>query len=139
MAATWQIRKALDNDRNVVVKLWEEAGFGSTNADEWGAITSAGGPVELLVAEEDGRVIGTAVSSFDGWRAFVYHVVVAPAHQRQGVARALMSEAESLIKRHGARRAFALVNSEHTAGLALCAAAGFIPEGDMAFVKEFSK
>lgn len=133
----WVMRSAQQEDRDAVVKLWETAGLGGTTEDEWRALTT--GPYDsVLVAEDDGNIVGTAVTAFDGWRAFLYHVATDPATRRRGLAKALMGEAEQQMRVRGARRIFSLVNENNTAGLALCAAAGYEPEGDLAFVKEIA-
>jgi ribosomal protein S18 acetylase RimI-like enzyme len=131
------MRPARQEDRDAVVRLWEAAGFGETTDEEWQAL-AAGGNDSVIVADEDGRIGGTAVTAFDGWRAFLYHVAVDPASRRRGLAKALMTEAEQQMRSRGARRLFALVNENNTAGLALCAASGYEPEGDVAFVKEIA-
>jgi ribosomal protein S18 acetylase RimI-like enzyme len=89
-----------------------------------------------LVAEDGGRIIGAAVASFDGWRAYIYHVAVAPEARRQGIARELMDASEERLRQRGARRVYALVNGDNTAGLALAAVSGYMPEGDVVMEKE---
>jgi ribosomal protein S18 acetylase RimI-like enzyme len=66
-------------------------------------------PGALLVAEVDGRLVGTVVSGWDGWRGSIYRLVVHPDHRRQGLARRLLSDAESRLIRLGARRMQAIV------------------------------
>ena len=131
----WQIRPARQEDHDSALTLWSNAGMGRASEEEWRAII-AGPSATLLVAAEGGKLIGTAVTSYDGWRAYVYHVAVDPGARQRGVAKALMAEAEKQLRQRGARRIFALVNENNTAGLALCAAAGYEPEGDLAFVRE---
>lgn len=131
----WQIRRAQDSDRDPVLRLWDTVGLGRTTDDEWSAITT-GDRNTVLVAEENGAIVGAGVATYDGWRAYIYHVAVAPDQRQRGIARALMAEAEQHLVRQGARRVYALVNEDNTAGLALCAGSGYEPEGDIAFVKE---
>jgi ribosomal protein S18 acetylase RimI-like enzyme len=100
----WSIRGAVAQDRAEVERLWDTAGLGACNDEEWRALTVATS-THLLVAEDGGRTIGTAVASFDGWRAFIYHVAVAPDRRGEGVATSLMAEAEATLRRQGARRA----------------------------------
>lgn len=38
----------------------------------------------LLVAERAGRIVGTLVAAWDGWRGNMYRLVVLPDHRRQG-------------------------------------------------------
>ncbi len=92
--------------------------------------------IYLFVAEEDGSLIGVAVASFEGWRAYIYRVAVAPGHQRRGLAKALMTEAEAHVAREGARYIYAMVAEENTGGLALVEAMGYRPEGAVVYVKE---
>jgi ribosomal protein S18 acetylase RimI-like enzyme len=129
------VRPARSEDHDTILRLWETCGLGQTTEDEWRAITS-GSPDMLLIAEEDGALVGAIVASFDGWRAFVYHLAVAPEMRRRGIGRVLIEEAERQLKARGARRIFALVNERNTEGIALCVATGYEPEGDVAFVKE---
>jgi ribosomal protein S18 acetylase RimI-like enzyme len=129
-----QIRAASPEDHDAVMKLWGDGGLGIVNDEQWRAITT-GGCARLLVAEDGGTPVGAAIAAYDGWRAFVYHIAVAGQYRRQGVATALLSEAERDVKRRGAERIFVLVHESKTDGLALCTAAGYELEGDLALVK----
>ena len=137
-ATTWSIRPGDARDREPVDRLWESAGMNRVSDLEWKAITG-NGAARLLVCEEQGMVIGAAVTAFDGWRAYVYHVAISPDFRSKGVARAVMAEAEENLRRQGAARVYVEVNGENTAGIALCTACGFEPEGDIALVKEIAR
>jgi len=52
----------------------------------------------LLVAEADGRLVGTVIGGWDGWRGNIYRVAVSPAYRRRGLARALVAEADRLLR-----------------------------------------
>jgi len=67
----------------------------------------------LLVAEADGRLVGTVIGGWAGWRGNIYRVAVSPAYRRRGLARALVAEADRLLHHMGARRISALVESDH--------------------------
>jgi ribosomal protein S18 acetylase RimI-like enzyme len=67
----------------------------------------------LLVAEADGRLVGTVIGGWDGWRGNIYRLAVSPAYRRRGLARALVAEADRLLHQMGARRISALVESDH--------------------------
>jgi ribosomal protein S18 acetylase RimI-like enzyme len=129
-----EIRAGRHSDHDAVQRLWAEAGMPSATESEWSALCGDGS-ANLLVAEDDGNVCGAAVVAFDGWRAFVSHVAVAPGFRRGGVGRALVAEAERYLQDRGARLVFALVKESMTDGLALLGASGYEPEGDIAFVK----
>ena len=132
-----EIRRASRGDREAVLRLWEEAGLGATDDQQWTSITEGQGTT-LLVAEENGAVVGSAVAAFDGWRAYIYHVAVAPSHQGRGLAKLLMAHSESHLKALGAPRTYVLVSESNAAGFALSAAMGFEPEGDVALVKQIT-
>ena len=46
--------------------------------------------VAMLVATEDGRIVGSLLGTFDGWRGNLYRLVVKPSMRRRGVATALV-------------------------------------------------
>lgn len=55
----------------------------------------------LLVAELDGRVIGTVIAGYDGYRGWLYHLAVEGSHRRRGFGRALVREAEARLRARG--------------------------------------
>lgn len=131
----WRIRQATPQDYDAVATLWKEVDLGQPDDQEWRALTE-GPAATLLLAEENGTLLGTAVAAFDGWRAYIYHVAVAPPYRQRGLAKTLMTEAEEHLRRKGARRVYVVVHESNTAGLALAAAMGYQPVGDLGFVKE---
>jgi ribosomal protein S18 acetylase RimI-like enzyme len=132
-----RIRAAEATDREAVQQIWEESGLGPATPDEWTALME-GTTNAVLVAEDGGQIVGAAVASFDGWRAYIYHVAVAPQARRQGIAGELMQTAEQYLTGAGARRVYVMVHELNTEGLALTASAGYLPEGDIVFVKRLA-
>jgi ribosomal protein S18 acetylase RimI-like enzyme len=63
----------------------------------------------LLVGEEDGRLVGTVIAGWDGWRGGIYRLAVLPECRRRGVGQALVAEAERRLVARGARRLNAMV------------------------------
>jgi ribosomal protein S18 acetylase RimI-like enzyme len=51
----------------------------------------------FLVGVLDGQVVATAMVGYDGHRGWIYYLAVAPEHQRKGLGRAMMAEAERLL------------------------------------------
>jgi ribosomal protein S18 acetylase RimI-like enzyme len=51
----------------------------------------------FLVAEDDGRVVGSVMAGYDGHRGWVNYLAVDPSQQRSGLGRELMAEAERLL------------------------------------------
>ena len=108
-----EIREATTADIDAVLALWSaDADPGRTIIDEPQALLrlleSRGGI--LLLAERDGQLIGTVIAGWDGWRGNLYRLVVSAEHRRQGVARALVAEAERRLKERGCPRITALVH-----------------------------
>jgi ribosomal protein S18 acetylase RimI-like enzyme len=79
----------------------------------------------LLVAEAEGRMVGTIIAGWDGWRGNLYRLAVLPTARRRGIALRLVAEAERRLAGKGARRLSALVMSEHDPAVALWLAAGY--------------
>jgi ribosomal protein S18 acetylase RimI-like enzyme len=105
------IRPARSKDIEEVLALWSNADAEPTRTDDADSLELLlrHDPGSLLVAEVDGRLVGTVVSGWDGWRGSIYRLVVHPDHRRQGLARRLLSDAESRLIRLGARRMQAIV------------------------------
>jgi ribosomal protein S18 acetylase RimI-like enzyme len=61
-------------------------------------------PELFLVAEQSGRVIGTAMAGYDGHRGWLYTVAVRPSHQGRGIGSLLVEEAEKRLHALGCRK-----------------------------------
>jgi len=131
----WAVRRAGHADRKAVLELWQSVGLTSADDDEWRALTR-GAAAKLLVSHDGDRLAGTVVVAFDGWRAYLYHLAVAPFARGRGLGRVLLADAEADLLSQGARRVYVEVSEADTAGIAFCTSAGFEPEGDIALVKE---
>jgi len=131
------IRQAMQHDENEVLRLWDTSGLGKTAPDEWEALVG-GATSAVLVATDAGDIVGTAVASYDGWRAYIYHVAVDPWRRREGIARALMLEAETYLIEAGARYVYTMISDQNTEGLALLGETGYSPEGDMVLAKRLA-
>jgi ribosomal protein S18 acetylase RimI-like enzyme len=110
-----------------VLGLWREAGSVPSVSDDPASLerlleTSKDA---LLVAETDGRVMGTIIAGWDGWRANVYRLAVLPPARRQGIALRLVADAEPRLATKGARRLSAIVMSAHDPAVVLWLAAGY--------------
>jgi len=64
----------------------------------------------------------------DGHRGWVYYLAVQPSHQRQGVARALMSACEDWVRERGVLKIQLMVRSTNPSALAFYQAVGFTAE-----------
>jgi len=67
----------------------------------------------VLLAEENGELVGTLIAGWDGWRAHLYRLAVSPDRRRQGIASALLAEAQERLAGLGARRLDAMVLNDN--------------------------
>ena len=98
-----QVRGYQDSDEASVVRLWTECGLVRPWNDPRKDIRRklAVRPDLFLVGELDGTVVGTVMAGYDGHRGWVNYLGVDPACRRQGLGRALMAEAERLLRQAG--------------------------------------
>jgi ribosomal protein S18 acetylase RimI-like enzyme len=87
-------------DEAAVVALWQRCGLTRPWNDPHKDIRRklAVRPDLLLVAESDGAVIGTVMVGYDGHRGWINYLGVDPTCRRRGIGRALMDEAERLLR-----------------------------------------
>jgi ribosomal protein S18 acetylase RimI-like enzyme len=97
--------------------LWETAGTGIhvRRADEPAEIQKKleRDPDLFLVAEADGRLVGTVIGGFDGRRGLVYHLAVEAGLRGQGIGQRLMDELERRLRLKGCLKSYLLVTTEN--------------------------
>ncbi len=97
--------------------LWAAAGltrpWNDPVADAHRAL--AGPTSTILAARIDGALIGTVMTGHDGHRGWVYYLAVAETARRTGVARQLMTAAETWCAAHGIARLNLMVRSDNAA------------------------
>jgi ribosomal protein S18 acetylase RimI-like enzyme len=110
------LREAHVEETPAVLDLWraayEPSSVRSTQEDI-PRLLAHGSASRLIVAEIDGRIAGTLIATFDGWRGNMYRLAVHPDFQRRGVARRLVEEAHAWLRGQGCRRITALVEGDH--------------------------
>jgi ribosomal protein S18 acetylase RimI-like enzyme len=94
-----------------VLALWLEARGAPGNTDNHTALERLLDRDQdaLLIAVQDGCIVGSLIVTWDGWRGNMYRLTVHPAHQRRGLALQLIRAGEELLRQRGARRVTALV------------------------------
>lgn len=121
------IRDCRCEETDAVLELWRQAaatpGVTDTADDLRRAITDS--PANVLVAEVDGRIVGSVIGTFDGWRGNIYRLAVHPELRRRGIARALLAEVEKRFARQGAKRITALVEKAHPLAMNFWQAVGY--------------
>jgi ribosomal protein S18 acetylase RimI-like enzyme len=109
------IRAGRREECAALLALWREADATPSPTDSVAALKQlfAQPQARVLVAERDGRIVGSVIAAWDGWRGNIYRVAVGPAHRRQGIGQALMRAANAFLHARGARRVTALVEHDH--------------------------
>ena len=95
-----EIRPYNSNDLDSVISLWRTVfPDAPTHNDPFSDIQSKLRiqPDLFFVATEDGKLVGTAMSGFDGHRGWVYYVAVHPDDRRRGIGSALMKRVEEAL------------------------------------------
>ena len=110
------------DDYQPVYQLWQDAGEGIhlQRSDEPDEIQKKlqYDPDLFLVAEVEGRIIGTVLGGFDGRRGMVYHLAVEKAYRRQEIGRLLMEELEKCLRAKGCIRYYLLVTRDNAEAIA---------------------
>src|SRR5215469_871921 len=111
----FSIRACKVEDADPVLELWRQADATPSVTDTGGDFQRAvdNGAANVLVAEVNGRIIGSIIGTFDGWRGNIYRMAVHPSYRRRGIARALVAEVEKRLGQQGAKRITALVEKDH--------------------------
>ena len=103
----------LPDDYAAVIDLWRTAGPGINlrQSDEFIEIQKMvqHSPELFLVAELDGKIIGSVLGGFDGRRGMMYHLAVNCEFRNQGIASMLVDELEERMRSRGCLRWYLLV------------------------------
>lgn len=111
LATMVAIRSAGLADVAGILELWRDADVVPGHTDDVAGLEQLirHDPCATLVAESGGRIIGSVIAAWDGWRGSVYRLAVAAPHRRTGLGRRLVAEAERRLEAAGARRLQAVV------------------------------
>jgi ribosomal protein S18 acetylase RimI-like enzyme len=124
-------RAATAADISPVLELWAVAAENDArpadDADKVAALI-ARDPAALDLAVLDGRIVGSLISGWDGWRAHLYRLAVHPEARRRGIAHLLLARAETRLRGLGATRIDAMVLEGNELGQALWRAEGYVAQ-----------
>ena len=128
------VRPAVAADADAVLALWAECRSSAAvtpDTRESVARLLHRDADSLLIAVEDGQVVGALVAGWDGWRANLYRLAVRPERRRRGIARALVEEGHARLRAKGAPRATALVAADEADATGFWEAAGYAADPQM--------
>jgi ribosomal protein S18 acetylase RimI-like enzyme len=123
-----KVRRGERDDVREVLALWEQArSEHASTPDGVEAVERlvADSPAALLVAEQDGEIVGALIAAWDGWRGNMYRLAVRDDCRREGIGLTLARAGEEYLRRCGARRVTALVAFEDEVAAGFWDSAGY--------------
>ena len=132
-----ELRPATVDDVEEVLAFWREAAQ-ATSTDTSEALVGLirRDPGALIVAESDGRIVGTVIAGWDGWRGSIYRLAVGQDQRRRRLGQALLLAAEDRLAGLGAQRLHAIVVESNDVAVAYWTASDWEHQaGQLRFAK----
>jgi ribosomal protein S18 acetylase RimI-like enzyme len=124
---TMDIRQYEPRDEESVVRLWTDCGlvvpWNNPRRDIQRKLKVQADM--FLVACLDNQVVATVMVGYDGHRGWINYLAVSPLHQRAGVGRRMMEEAEALLRAAGCPKINVQVRSTNAAVIEFYKRIGF--------------
>jgi len=135
------IREAHAEEVDEILALWKAAGSGPsvTDTPDHLRMLTAEMPNLFLVAESDGRLVGSVIGGWDHWRGHIYRLAVHPDHRRRGLAHRLITEIEARLRAKGAVRIYALAATKQEMGVRFWESIPYEKSNDLPYVRTFEE
>ena len=123
------VRRFRPEDYDGIVSLWADAGLGARlqGRDSAEKISQqvGNGNVALLVAELNGRIVGTVLGTHDGRKGWINRLAVHPEFRRKSIAARLVAEAERWLEESGLEIIACLIDGDNTTSIELFQKLGY--------------
>ncbi len=97
------IRRFQTSDEPSVISLWERCDllrpWNDARKDIQRKLNAQ--PEMFLVGALDDEIVATVMVGYEGHRGWINYLAVAPEHRRKGLGRAMMDEAEKVLRQAG--------------------------------------
>lgn len=114
------IRVMTIDDYDEIFELWMKIkGFGIRSVDdsrEGIARFLRRNPTTSIVAEEDGRIVGSILCGHDGRRGCFYHVCVDPEYRMRGIGRSMVVKAMEALRKEEINKVCLIAFTENDIG-----------------------
>ncbi len=106
-------------DRQALVSLWSTCQLTRPWNDPYQDIDRklARDASNLVVLHEDGELVGSVMVGYDGHRGWINYLAVHPGHQRHGLGRLLMGEAERRLRELGCAKVNLQIRASNKAAI----------------------
>lgn len=135
-----QIRRLAFNNYQDLISLWLKAGlpFKPKGRDSPESIAKQmeANPDFFIGAFEEDKLVGAAIISSDMRKGWINRLAVDPNFRSRGVAKALIAEAEKVLRKHDIQIFCVLIEDYNTASKTLFKKCGYIEHRDIIY---FSK
>ena len=128
-----EFRPAVIDDVADILALWQVAAENDSRPTDDASKVRAlieRDPDALELAIIGGRIVGTLISGWDGWRAHLYRLAVHPDERRRGIGRALLGRAQQRLTALGATRIDAMVLQHNDLGQRIWTAEGYTEQDE---------
>jgi ribosomal protein S18 acetylase RimI-like enzyme len=102
-------------DYSAITRIWQETGLDHSETESLNDLAKqlAWDSDLVMVAEQDGEVVGVVVGTIDGTRAYFHRLAVLPRKQGKGIGRKLVEAIEKRFKQRGVNRVLIMVNQDN--------------------------
>jgi ribosomal protein S18 acetylase RimI-like enzyme len=132
-----QIRPFQLQDEDAVISLWRDCDLVRPWNDPHKDIQRklAVRPDLFLVGVLEGKIVASVMAGYDGHRGWLYYLAVAPEHQRNGHGRAIVDEAEQLLRAEGCPKINLQVRTSNQRVIEFYRRIGFSQDDNVSFGK----
>lgn len=125
-----------DGDR--LRTFWLTCGIKIRPGDDDASLARFGerNPGLLILAEEHGHLVGSALAGWDGRRGWLYHVAVHKDERRRGIGKGLVAEIETRLRALGCPKVNLIVWDDNTYAMRFWEALGYRLEKTVEYAKE---
>ncbi|WP_341302205.1 GNAT family N-acetyltransferase [Lysinibacillus sp. FSL H8-0500] len=93
-------------DFDLVIELWEKARLILSFSDTYDGLKEKlkRDPKLFSVLEEDSRIIGVVMGSYDGRKGWINHLAIDPEYQGRNIGQQIIEELESRFKKWAVKK-----------------------------------